>query len=276
MFRPKQALNANELAGSLIKELSIQLLLAKRPAFPLTFVEKTIAAGLDVNAVDRKLDETLLMYAARTGNLKLAQLVVEKGAVVDQTNVISRQQQGENAFILACKHGYFDLVDFLLSKGSKVSATDRNGASAMHLVVKEGNHDSICRLVERGLGTNLRDILGKTPLHYAAEAGDLSTLVRLIQLGADINAVDHSGRTPAAYAEDNNHYQVLDQLIALGGKNSRNQVGTRGEASIRLADLSIGALSPHFKDFLTAADRTVLNVYQTREMLEERPVERLV
>lgn len=90
MFKPKQTLSANELAGSLTKELNIPLLLAKRPAFPLTFIEKTIAAGLDVNAVDKKLDETLLMYAARTGNIKMAQLVAEKGAVVDQTNVMFR------------------------------------------------------------------------------------------------------------------------------------------------------------------------------------------
>lgn len=229
-----------------------------------------------MNAVDRKLDETLLMYAARTGNLKLTELVVEKGAVVDQTNVRHTQQHGENAFIIACKHGYFDIVDFLLSKGTRVSSTDKNGASAMHLVVKEGNHDSICRLVERGLGTNLRDGLGKTPLHYAAESGDLSTLVRLIQLGAEVNAIDHSGRTPAAYAEDNNHYQVLDQLIALGGKNIRSQHGARDESNIRLADLSISSLSPHFKDFLGTADRTLLSVHQTREMLEERPLAKLV
>ena len=83
----RHALSTPDLASSLTKELNIPFLLSKRPAFPLSFIEKTITAGLEVNAVDKNLDETLLMYAARTDNIKLAQLVVEKRAILDLSNV---------------------------------------------------------------------------------------------------------------------------------------------------------------------------------------------
>ena len=265
-----------DLASSLTKELNIPFLLSKRPAFPLSFIEKTISAGLEVNAMDKNLDETLLMYAARTGNLKLAQLMVEKRAILDLANVRNRQSHGENAFIIACKHGNFDVVDFLLSKGSKIGSVTGNGASAMHLVVKEGNHDSICRLVERGLSLNLVDNEGRMPLHLAAEAGDISTVVRLLQLGADLNAADHSGRTPAAYAEENNHYQVLEHLTALGGRNQRAKKGVKEDSRPRfLGDLGIGKFSPVFKGFLENADRTLFSIQKTQEMLEERALENL-
>jgi ankyrin repeat protein len=83
----KQLVSTADVAESLNKDLNIPVLLSKRPAFPLSFIEKTIDAGLDPNEVDKNLDETLLMYASRTGNLKLAQLMVKKRAIIDQTNV---------------------------------------------------------------------------------------------------------------------------------------------------------------------------------------------
>lgn len=90
----RHALSTPDLASSLTKELNIPFLLSKRPAFPLSFIEKTITAGLEVNAVDKNLDETLLMYAARTDNIKLAQLVVEKRAILDLSNVRVNLESG--------------------------------------------------------------------------------------------------------------------------------------------------------------------------------------
>lgn len=90
----RHALSTPDLASSLTKELNIPFLLSKRPAFPLSFIEKTITAGLEVNAVDKNLDETLLMYAARTDNIKLAQLVVEKRAILDLSNVRISTESG--------------------------------------------------------------------------------------------------------------------------------------------------------------------------------------
>lgn len=70
------------------RELDINLLMAQRPAFILSYIKKTLDSGLKIDTVDKKLDETLLMYACRTNNLNLCKLLVNKLANLEIRNVI--------------------------------------------------------------------------------------------------------------------------------------------------------------------------------------------
>lgn len=50
-------------------------------------VDKLVENRVDLNSVDLKLQETLLMHAARTGNLQLMQFLLKRGLNVDKKNV---------------------------------------------------------------------------------------------------------------------------------------------------------------------------------------------
>lgn len=76
-----------ESSDSLL-DLDIRKLLQRRPGFPLSVIEQAIKEGLDINAFDKNLDATLLMYASSIGNLKLGQILVRKSASIDLRNVI--------------------------------------------------------------------------------------------------------------------------------------------------------------------------------------------
>lgn len=69
------------------RDLDINLLMAQRPGFVLSYIKKAIKAGLKIDTIDKKLDETLLMYAARTGNINLCKLLVSKLANIHVRNV---------------------------------------------------------------------------------------------------------------------------------------------------------------------------------------------
>ena len=71
------------------EDFSLKHLFAQRPGFPLTYIEERLNSGLDVNSIDPTTDETLLLYGARTGNLKLVQLVLRKKADIEWRNVNS-------------------------------------------------------------------------------------------------------------------------------------------------------------------------------------------
>ena len=69
------------------RELDITLLMAQRPAFVLSYIKKSLKEGLQINSIDKKLDETLLMYTARTNNMNICKLLISKLANIDIKNV---------------------------------------------------------------------------------------------------------------------------------------------------------------------------------------------
>jgi ferritin-like metal-binding protein YciE len=87
-------------------------------------LEKLIETGYDLNSFDIKLQETLLMFASRTGNLQLLQYLLRKAVQLDKRNVITTQTKGENAFLIACSFGNFECAEYLLSKGTNPYSSD--------------------------------------------------------------------------------------------------------------------------------------------------------
>ena len=88
----------------------------------MTTIEKEIQKGLNVNAIDENLDETLLMYAAHHGSLSLLKIMHKNLANLDALN-----SKGENAFLIACKHERYEIIDHLLLLGSSLESADSRG-----------------------------------------------------------------------------------------------------------------------------------------------------
>ena len=68
--------------------IDIHGLFENKPAFPLTQIELALRNGLNINGIDRKLDESLLMYASRNDMMKMVQILVNKLANLNLKNVI--------------------------------------------------------------------------------------------------------------------------------------------------------------------------------------------
>lgn len=141
----------------------------------IKYIEKMIAKGFDIEKFDKERDETLLMYAARTGNFSLVKFVLRKKASIDTKN-----SKGENAFLIAAKNGHFEIMDFLNFHGSSWNSRDHKGVNALHFATVDRNYDLICRIVEKGIKINSKDLEGKTALNYAIAAGDMDTVIMLI------------------------------------------------------------------------------------------------
>ena len=115
-------------------------------------VEKKLNSGLPPDTVDPSTDETLLLYASRIGNIKLAKLMVRKNWKINAVN-----QKGENAYMIAWKYSNFEIADFLQYWGAKQDATNSGGQNVLHCAVKGKNHELIKTLVARGVSVNWGD-----------------------------------------------------------------------------------------------------------------------
>jgi ankyrin repeat protein len=74
------------------------------------------------------------MFGARTGHMKLVKLMHRHDADLEFVN-----SKGENAYMIACKYGNFEIADFLLFLGVPQDSKNETGANVMHIAAKGKN-----------------------------------------------------------------------------------------------------------------------------------------
>lgn len=123
-----------------------------------------------------------LLKAVFQGKLRLARLLLEGGAYINEGN-----ERGETPIMAACMAGYDDLqmrqkmVRYLLEKGADLNIPDKSGRTAlMHACSERAGKDVVSLLLENGADPSLKDYSGSSALMYAINTGDRETLQILL------------------------------------------------------------------------------------------------
>ena len=206
--------------------------------------EALIRAGADVNAVNR-YGVTALSLAAGNGNAALLDSLFKSGADAKAADAALRE--GRTLLMLAARTGNIDAVKLLLAHGGSVNAVEaRTGTTALMWAASENRAAAVRALVAAGAEVNARskvtayphtppgvigDALeegysyvgqtvlprgGWTALMYAARQGALDAAKALAESGADLNAQDPDGTPALTFAVINGHYDVAELLAARG------------------------------------------------------------
>jgi ankyrin repeat protein len=218
------------------------------------------AEGGDVEAVRVQLEKdpglirsrdkdgyTLLHRAARQGHLQLVELLIAKGAPLDE-----RSHDGSNLtpLHLAAGENHIDTVMLLLEKGADVNAKGKGarykgwsalvfagwnnhkdmvelliqkGAvmkpGALWLAVYKGHKDIVELLLAKGAQADIPGSRGWGFLHVAVERGHREMVQLLLEHGADVNRKSY-GRTPlhsiTYWRRD--HKEITRLLLAHGAE----------------------------------------------------------
>src|SRR6185436_5279653 len=158
-------------------------------------------------------------FAAREGSLESAQVLLTKGADVNQTSV-----DDSSPLLVAVQNGHYEVARLLLDRGANPDLANGKGWTPLYLAVKNRNQettaipgprtdgvlDFIKVLLDRGANPNLRikeetevhqgmtalwlKEAGATPLLRAALGGDLTVVRLLMARKADplIPTLDHT------------------------------------------------------------------------------------
>ncbi|TYA92243.1 ankyrin repeat domain-containing protein [Seonamhaeicola marinus] len=116
---------------------------------------------------------------------------------------------GYSPLILACYHGNFNVVRFLIDKVDNINGTSEDGTPLMAAVVKQNLSISKI-LIEKGANPNIADINGTTALHYAVQFKNVKISELLINNGADYTLKDNNGKTPYDHALLSNNQELLN------------------------------------------------------------------
>jgi len=150
-----------------------------------TIAEMLIAKGAEVNQFGAEATDfspyefTPLTEAIRAGHLGMMRLLVEKGARLDRVT-----SYGESYLHFAVFTNQKEAAAFLIDHGIDVNARKSGGLTPLHLAAVMGFDDVVTLLIERGARLDLRSADGATPLHLAEAAGRTQTATLLKSKGA--------------------------------------------------------------------------------------------
>lgn len=147
-------------------------------------VVRQLTRQWNVNATD--IDgQTALHHACRSGNVRLAQVLIQLGG--NQKQILE----------MACHWNHVALLQMLMRQGANLNATDMHGHTLLHrLCLHDAPVATIQALVDgRAVNVNSKDDKGRTPLHFACQMGHVEIVQCLLSRKADVNAADDKGRT---------------------------------------------------------------------------------
>jgi len=107
--------------------------------------------------------ESALMMAALKGRLEEAQLLLDRGARVNQP--------GWNALHYAATGPDVKLVALMLAHGAELEAGSPNGSTALMMAAQYGSEASVALLLQRGANPSRRNQLGLNAVDFAKLSG---------------------------------------------------------------------------------------------------------
>merc|ERR1711972_501363 len=141
-----------------------------RSSGALSVVRSLLEAAADINARDN-LGWSCLHYAARSGSLEVAGLLLERKALICQT------QARQTLLMLATLSGQVEIVTKFLEFSSvkdSMHESDSKGTQAIHCACQGGGSKLVKRMHQYRAKLKARDKSGKQPLHIACEAGKVA------------------------------------------------------------------------------------------------------
>lgn len=119
---------------------------------------------------------------------------------------------------IAAISGVMQVADLLLKKGANVDETCDGGLTAIYFAIQNNNGNLVGLLLQRGASLRHANDQGRTPLHWAcavpSDRLEGQARLRMVQLllsrGADRTALDEDGKTPLELAAAAGHPELAD------------------------------------------------------------------
>nr|CAI5855029.1 unnamed protein product [Callosobruchus analis] len=161
-----------------------------------------------VNSQDEN-GNTLLHYAAATGNLDTTSKLLTSGAY---TNILNNK--GETPLHVACLHAQLPAAELLVKNGANVNATDFTKETPVFKAVRGGNRKLTKFILSKGAILNKFNIINEGLLHLSVIHDDIELAKLLLDLEEDPNECTNAeGATPLHSATELNNVAMVSLLV---------------------------------------------------------------
>jgi hypothetical protein len=181
---------------------------------PLSTIMKRWRAALEQKGrVPFQAQPDTPYHAAYRGDLPAIRDFLDDGLVVGVTNEV-----GYTVLMSAARGGNIEILRLLLSRGANASQADNRGYTVLHWMVAQSAIDPAAQavgvnlLIDEGADPNASNQDGITPLMNAAWFGCSDAVRELLRRGADGSRKDNKGRTAQSMALERGHHEVAEML----------------------------------------------------------------
>ena len=174
-------------------------------------LESAMKNGMNPNTINAA-GTTAAMAAASRGQIKVLQLLIEKGARLDYSDA-----GGDNVWSFAITAHLPDVVQFLVNQRLNPNLPVYQDLSPLFIAVLQGQTEIVRILLSAGASADFNTDSGG-PLHTSLRmvAPEISQL--LIDAGAPINRQDPDGETPLMIAAATGQIPMIQLLLSHGAK----------------------------------------------------------
>lgn len=180
-------------AGSALKVYATSVFEAEEDGRSVNTFTESLTTKADSSTTGILADPALAEELKAGVNSK-SKFVVE--AVLQYVHVDVRDQRGRTALSHAAETGQVEIAELLLEKGALVSARQyslsnchrHSGKSPIHWAAMNGHREVVELLLQYGANPNARTTSGRTPIQEAAAAGHNDLVALFLSKKVDINA----------------------------------------------------------------------------------------
>jgi len=198
-------------------------------------VTKLLDAGVLADSVDSQgrtgaanRGATALFMAAKSGHAGTVQLLLSRGATVDQT-----KDGNVSPLLIAVWQGHVETIKVLLAAEASVDLPEGHGATPLFIACQKGLLEIVKLLIAAGASVDLPKATGATPLFIACEHGHIEIIKLLIMKRARVDLATAAGGTPLLVACKHGHTEAVELLVL--SRASADAVMENGDTPLSIA-----------------------------------------
>ena len=186
-----------------------------------------IASGANVNNVD-KFGDTMLLDAAKHGNVAVMQRLLEKQSI----SIDHRNKKGDSALIRAAWKGELEALHLLVQRGADVTLRNASGCTALLMAAMHNNRQCFAALLQHPQAHSILSAVDETgnnalfylasfsPLHSSASAPREEPywegMNALIARGVGLHTPPNMGNLLLCRAANNGRLDTVKALLERG------------------------------------------------------------
>lgn len=175
----------------------------------------------------------IVFNASRDNNLALLKSCFEGRSSEEIATLVSAKMGGATPLVIACRHGHYDIVEYLLNKChadvEQVGSVTFDGetiedAPPLWCAAAAGHIGIVKLLVRRSANVNSTTRTNSTPLRAACFDGHFDIVKYLVNNGADFEVANRHGHTCLMIACYKGHFKIAQYLLSLNADVNRCSV----------------------------------------------------